>query len=563
MRILPRAVSAAVFAFLLLFAVNSTKAATRTSIASGDWNISSTWSGGFVPTGSDDVVIASGTTVSLVSNQPVSAKSITVQSGAVFDLRAGEVSATNLFALDGSEIQQKGTRSNPAITVINSFQLAPNSTYLYYGANASLNGTHPTYGNLKIITVPSGTTGSIQTALTVVGTFTLNIPPSYELQQRSNINNLFGSLVIERGIFVLNNNSSGNASLTVTRTVDIQTLGTLRGTNNNGHGTLNLGGDLINNGSIEQDDGSSTGTFTVNLNGAVEQHISGTSAIAFENLTVINTAGVVLDRDVTVDKVLTLTSGRVNAEDFALSLASGATVSGGGGTSYALGYVAKDLTAAGNFTFPVGTDSGYSPVSVNVTSVQSPSKLSVAAFHGVGPGVEPANSVARFWNIIEEGDVTANLTFAYLEADVTTSAAEASFSLVKKDGNSAPVVVCTGNGCIDAAANTASAAGVANFSRWAIGVPLAPSSAEASVTGRVIAADGRGTGNAFLTIVGSDGHVRYAISNQFGYFSFRGLVVGEIYTISIRSKQYEFTPSVRVITLNDAESHIDFAANAR
>lgn len=560
MQILLRAASAAVFAFLLLFAVNSTKAATRTSIASGDWSSASIWSGGFVPTGSDDVVIASGTTVSLVSNQSISAKSITVQSGAVFDLRAGEVSVTNLFALDGSEIQQKGTRSNPAIAVSNSFQLAPNSTYLYYGANASLNGTHPTYGNLKVITVPSGSTGTIQTALTVVGTFTLNIPPSYELRQMSNINNLFGSFVIERGIFVLNNNSSGNASLTVTGNVDIQTLGTLRGTNNNGHGTLNLGGDLVNNGAIEQDDGSSTGTFTVNLNGAAEQHISGASAIAFENLTVNNTAGVVLDRDVTIDKVLTLTSGRVDAEDFALSLASGATVSGGGGTSYALGYVAKDLTAAGNFTFPVGTASGYSPVNVNVTSVQSPSKLSVAAFNGVGPGVEPANSVARFWNIIEEGDVTANLTFSYREADVTTSAAEASFSLVKKDGNSAPVVVCTGNGCIDAAANTASAAGVANFSRWAIGVSLAPSSAEASVTGRVIAADGRGTGNAFLTIVGSDGHVRYAISNQFGYFSFRGLVVGEIYTISIRSKQYEFTPSVRVITLNDAESHLDFIA---
>lgn len=513
-----------------------------------------------MPTGSDDVVIASGTTVSLVSNQSISAKSITVQSGAVFDLRAGEVSVTNLFALDGSEIQQKGTTASPLITVSSSFQLAPTSTYVYYGSNAGFSGTHPTYGNLKIITLPSGTTGSILIPLTVKGTFTLNIPPTYELQQRSNINNSFGNLVIERGIFVLNNNSSGNASLTITRTVDIQALGKLRGTNNNGHGTLNLGGDLSNNGAIEQDDGSSTGTFTVNLNGSAAQHISGTSPMAFENLTVNNPSGVVLDRDVTVDKVLTLTSGRVNAEDFMLSLASAATVTGGGETSYASGYVAKDITAAGIFTFPVGTDNGYSPVNVNVTSVQGPSKLSVAAFNGAGPGVEPSNSVARFWNIIEDGDVTANLTFSYREADVTTSAAEASFSLVKKEGNFIPVVVCTGAGCVDAAANTASAAGVTNFSRWAVGVPLAPSSAEATVAGRVLTADGRGVGNAFLTIVGADGRVRYAISNQFGRFSFRALTVGEVYTIAIRSKRYEFTPSVRVITLKDAESNLDFIA---
>lgn len=559
MQILLRAASAAVFAFLLLFAVSSTKAATRTSIASGDWQVPATWDSGTVPGAGDNVVIASGTTIATPTDNNIGGGIITVQSGAVLDLRGAFLTASKLIAENGSEVIQRG--GTAPRTTISTYQLASNSTYTFNGSNSSLTDTHPVYGNLTI--KPSGSSsGTITTPLTVTGTFTVDFQGQSSLRLQSNVAYSFGSLLIKSGVFLMNN-SSGTATATVNGNLNIQSTAILRGTASSGHGTLNLGGDLVNNGAIEQDDGSSTGTFTVNLNGAAEQHISGASAIAFENLTVNNTAGVVLDRDVTVDKALTLTSGRVDAEDFALSLASGATVSGGGGTSYVLGYVAKDLTAAGNFTFPVGTNSGYSPVNVNVTSVQSPSKLSVAAFNGVGPGVEPANSVARFWNIIEEGDVTANLTFSYREADVTTSAAEASFSLVKKDGNSAPVVVCTGNGCIDAAANTASAAGVANFSRWAIGVPLAPSSAEASVTGRVLAADGRGTGNAFLTIVGSVGHVRYAISNQFGYFSFRGLAVGEVYTISIRSKQYEFTPSVRVITLNDAESHIDFTANAR
>lgn len=514
------------------------------------------WDSGTVPAAGDNVVIASGTTIATPTDNNIGGGIVTVQSGAVLDLRGAFLTASKLIAENGSEVIQRG--GTAPRTTISTYQLAPNSTYTFNGSNSSLTDTHPTYGNLTI--KPTGSSsGFIATSLTVVGNLTVDFQGQSELRLQSGLAYMLGGIVIKHGVFVLNN-SGGTATATVSGNVEIQSQGTLRGTNSSGHGTINLGGDLINNGAIEQDDGSSSGTFTVNLNGAAEQHISGTSAISFENLTINNPSGVVLDRDVTVDKILTLTSGRVNAEDFMLSLASAATVTGGGETSYASGYVAKDVTAAGIFIFPVGTDSGYSPVNVNVTSVQGPSKLSVAAFNGVGPGVEPSNSVARFWNVIEDGDVTANLTFSYREADVTTSAAEASFSLVKKEGNSVPVVVCTGAGCVDAAANTASAAGVTDFSRWAIGVPLAPSSAEAMVAGRVLTAEGRGVGNALLTVVGADGRVRYAISNQFGHFSFRSLTVGEMYTIAIRSKRYEFTPSVRVITLKDAESNLDFIA---
>lgn len=514
------------------------------------------WDSGTVPAAGDNVVIASGTTIATPTDNNIGGGIVTVQSGAVLDLRGAFLTASKLIAENGSEVIQRG--GTAPRTTISTYQLAPNSTYTFNGPNSSLTDTHPTYGNLTI--KPTGSSsGFIATSLTVVGNLTVDFQGQSELRLQSGLAYMLGGIVIKHGVFVLNN-SGGTATATVSGNVEIQSQGTLRGTNSSGHGTLNLGGNLVNNGAIQQDDGSSSGIFTINLNGTAEQHISGTSPVAFENLTVNNPSGVVLDRDVTVDKVLTLTSGRVNAEDFTLSLASAATVTGGGETSYASGYVAKDVTAAGIFTFPVGTDSGYSPVNVNVTSVQGLSKLSVATFNGVGPGVEPSNSVARFWNIIEDGDVTANLTFSYREADVTTSATEASFSLVKKEGNSVPVVVCTGAGCVDAAANTASAAGVTNFSRWAVGVPLAPSSAEATIAGRVLTADGRGVGNAFLTIVGADGRVRYAVSNQFGRFSFRALAVGEVYTIAIRSKRYEFTPSVRVITLKDAESNLDFIA---
>lgn len=565
MQILPRAASAAFCVLLLFFAFNTIQAATRTSIGSGAWNSPTTWLGNTIPQSGDNVTIATGTTVALNFDENLGSNaSITVQSGAVLDLQSNLLTAGQFVAVNGSLVRQSGTRTNPA-TQAASIQLAPNSTYEYYGTNTSLGGTHPTYGNLTVATSAStGSNGSIQTSLTVLGTFTLNLDNSRELTLRSGANTSFGSLVIERGVFVVNG-TSGTATLNINGDVTILPgTGVLRGTNSTGHAVLNIGGSLTNNGAFQQDRGSSTANFTVNLNGASAQHISGTNPIAFEHLTVNNSAGVVFDRDVQVDKTLTLTSGSIDSSDHTLSLGCTTTIANAGEARYVAGYLAKNVCATGAFTFPVGTDSGYSPVSVNVSALSTnPSTLTVGAFNGPGPGVEPANSVTRFWNVVEDGDLTADLTFAYRDADVTTPAAESSFSLVKKEGNAVPTVVCTGSGCIDAAANTASVSGVSNFSRWSIGMPLAPSSAEAMVTGRILTAEGRAIDGAFITAIGTDGRVRWAISNQFGYYSFRGLTAGEIYTLSIRSKNYTFEPSVRVVTLNDAESHLDFIATVR
>jgi len=571
MRILPRAASAAVCAFLFLFTVNNSIAqpvhrpnATRTSVSSGNWNVAATWAGGIVPSGNDSVVIASGTTVTMFGDVNAGSGTLTVQSGAVLDLRDNLCKAGVFAALDGSEVRQAGSRIFSAISETPTIQLAPNSTYVFYGTNNNLGGAHPIYGNLRFSTSAASNPGTIQTALTVIGTFILDVSNSRELRQMSTINNSFGVLLISRGTFVLNHSGSGNAILNVAHDLLISPgTGALRGTNQGGHATLNLGGNLINNGTFQQDDGSSSGIFTVDLNGTAEQHISGLNAIAFENLTVNNATGVVLDRDVSVDKTLTLTLGRVKTGDFTLLTGSGSTIAGAGENSYVEGYIAKEFSSNGSFAFPVGTNSGYSPVTATITALPTnPSKLSVAAFNGAGPGVDAANSVTRFWNIIEEGDLTANLTFSYRDEDVTTPASEANYSLVKKDGNALPVVVCTGAGCINAAANTASAGGVTGFSRWAIGAAVAPSSADAAVAGRVLDADARAVRGAFLTAVGTDGRVRYAVTNQFGHYSFRSLSAGETYTISVRSKQYTFAPSTRVITLNDAETDLDFIAEA-
>ena len=58
-------------------------ATTFTSQASGNWNTTSTWSPNGTPTSSDDVIISSGYTVTLVTNQP-SCRNLTINSGGTF-----------------------------------------------------------------------------------------------------------------------------------------------------------------------------------------------------------------------------------------------------------------------------------------------------------------------------------------------------------------------------------------------------------------------------------------------------------------------------------------------
>jgi len=570
MRTLPRAALAAVCAFLFLFSVKNSIAetahqtvVTRVSVASGYWSSPSTWSGGLVPAAGNDVVISSGTTVTLMHDGNIGSGKVTIENGAIFDLAGDTLVAGLLVANDGSEVRQRSSSPQPR-TDVQAYQLAPNSTFTYYGNPTVLSGSHPTYGNLNF-QIEGADPFSVYADLVIDGKFTLDLSNNREMRLRKSFAYSFGSIEIKRGKLTLNS-TSGTPAVTVNVGGDIliDALGTLSGTTNTGNVTLNLGGDLINNGTFQQDNGNGAGIFTVNLKGTAEQHISGLNPIAFEDLTVNNSAGVVLDRDVSVEKALTLTSGRINAENFALLAGPNSTITGAGENSYFEGSVTKEFSSNSSFIFPVGTDSGYSPVSVTITALATnPSKLTVAAFNGSGPGVDAANSVTRFWNVIEEGDLTASLTFSYRDADVLTPATEANYSLVKKEGNAMPVVVCTGNGCIDAAANTATASGIKDFSRWAIGLPVAPSSAEALVAGRVLNAEAQAVKGAFLTAVGSDGRVRYAVTNQFGYYRFPGLAAGETYTISIRSKQYVFAPSTRTITLNDAESHLDFVAEER
>lgn len=84
------------------------------------------------------------------------------------------------------------------------------------------------------------------------------------------------------------------------------------------------------------------------------------------------------------------------------------------------------------------------------------------------------------------------------------------------------------------------------------------SAATATISGRAMTRSGRGVSGAVVRLTDQNGSIRTARTNQLGYFRFVGVAVGETYTLSVFSKQYQFTP--QVISVNENTTDLNFVA---
>jgi N-acetylneuraminic acid mutarotase len=90
---------------------------------------------------------------------------------------------------------------------------------------------------------------------------------------------------------------------------------------------------------------------------------------------------------------------------------------------------------------------------------------------------------------------------------------------------------------------------------------FAPTAAQASISGRVLTAEGLAIRNARVTVAGQSlPEPRVVTTGSFGYFSFDGLTVGETYVVTVNSQRYTFTVPSRVITIVDNVFDVDFVA---
>ncbi len=87
---------------------------------------------------------------------------------------------------------------------------------------------------------------------------------------------------------------------------------------------------------------------------------------------------------------------------------------------------------------------------------------------------------------------------------------------------------------------------------------LAPTAAEASISGRVVDIRQRGISKVTVKIQDMSGNVRIVSTSSFGYFQIEGLEVGQSYLVVVSAKRYTFNPPSRVINLQDSFENAHF-----
>lgn len=94
---------------------------------------------------------------------------------------------------------------------------------------------------------------------------------------------------------------------------------------------------------------------------------------------------------------------------------------------------------------------------------------------------------------------------------------------------------------------------------------LAPTSAPASITGRVTTSGGMGLRGARLTLLNvMTGEIQTATTNVFGYYIFSGQATSNLYIVSVNdNKRYLFSPNNRTFALDDNIDGMDFFAYER
>ena len=84
----------------------------------------------------------------------------------------------------------------------------------------------------------------------------------------------------------------------------------------------------------------------------------------------------------------------------------------------------------------------------------------------------------------------------------------------------------------------------------------------ASISGRVLTADGVAIRNAEVIVTGNSLETPLRVTtSSFGYFTFDGLQTGETYVVTVNSRRFTFQAPSQVISLTDNVSDVNFIAD--
>lgn len=476
------------------------------SAATGNWSSAATWEtyngSAWVAAASApnlaaaNITVKTGHTITVTAD--VSVDELAIENGATVNVNSG----VTFTVADGTgtDVTLAGTVKNTGtVTLSGSAAMAVSATGVYEDAQPATTGT---------ITIPTATwaTGSIfilSGLVGVVGTDYANLQGVRQSFSHFKINtpNLVTKLLLTRN----GGTSAPFMDIAGTLTVDATGSGTgvqILSTGNNNN-TLVVGKYVQNGGNVQalhNASSNATRSFTVlgdftltntaifdiaNTTGTSATNITNTniggnlsvastatlqrtqaaagpiSAIVFYgtsaqtasfgltvgplSYTVNNATGVTLLNNVTVNGILTLTSGNLITGSNKVILSSTGSISGAGATRWIQGTLQKNVAtgAAVIATFEIGDAAAYKPVTVAFGNVTTAGDLfaSISQTAGdhpsiSGSGVNAAKSVNRFWTVTNSGLVFDNytLTLNFASADVDAGANTANFVVKKLDG---------------------------------------------------------------------------------------------------------------------------------
>ena len=330
------------------------------------------------------------------------------------------------------------------------------------GNNLSIDTLIITNGTLNINTT-GGTTikGSIEIASGATLTFTPSSAGTFNLSNTSpqSITNSGTFTIAANANMIipatssinLNSNISINGSLTVLGTLNLSNF-TVSGS---GNFTMDAGGSTTTthieglSGNIKN---TGSKTFKTDNNFTYLGSSNQTEGSIFPDtvgLITLNKSGgtVSFPKNVTIINKLSFISGnkgKISMGNNRLKISNTATSAiDRSGEGYIIGKLLRNIGSGNStYSFPIGTDLGYTPVSIALTSASGIGDIlaqSITSRHGqVGAyGLHPTDYLNRWWQLTNSSltFASANISFNYLESDLISAATSNSLKVARYDGS--------------------------------------------------------------------------------------------------------------------------------
>lgn len=470
------------------------------SAASGNWSSASTWNcgagqGDGPPNSIDSATINNPSHV-VSFNTSSSVASLTINSGSLTQTGTGTQALTVSGNITNSgSILDNGNNGSFDITAGGSVS---NTGSAFTVDNLTVTGNVTSSSPMTVRTALSvsgdlnnnGSTGLTAGTMTVSGTATSNAPLT------ATTFNVGGDLTSSNALTVTNLifQKAGTQAATFYNSQNVVTNFTVNSgstVSSSNYSTLNIKGALTNNGSIALPNTSWI------FNGTSAQTIGGSSDSSLGNMTMNNSAGVTLSRNVTVPGTLTLTSGNITAGSYVLAVTGTycpASISGGSAASYVIGNLRLSFPPYNaTCTYPIGDTSAYAPMTIDFPWFAGigGGTLTGSTTKGQHPqintsGINPLMDVNRYWTLGITGDTLTSLpiagsynaTFQFVAADILGGAQVSTFagSRYTSGAWTSPVLALSSY-----TANSVSLSGLNRFGTFVTGQPGSPNPGQCSV----------------------------------------------------------------------------------